>query len=568
MTAQAVSFFTIAFPDPSLPTTESDQYDTLNSSVAFQFGFANNIRTLSTNNVPNTDGVKGLLYVPDLTTDECKNETSSLIPANATRRENLPDGNYILIGLAPWTRPQCVLEFLNGTSGSAIHGFIFYLPNNGTQIPPLPNDPVWGLNDGGQWKKNNRFPVWTIPGLYGATTMNQLGLYSGNLTQVPHGHQLADTYPPSEFIRLYTVIGIDKSNPLPSLWVFLLITLGLLLLIIGTTSLFMHVIQRKRRKLLRQRIVDGEVDLEALGVKRLTVPQEILDKMPIHAYKADVVSEPLNPSRETVLRQSSAESIAGCASSPTSLIIPNHAQSSLSQPTCAICLDDYIPEETLVRELPCRHIFHPECVDTFLLNNSSLCPMCKHSTLPRGYCPSVITNAMVRRERMVRRQRERAAANAANAAIPPPDGSVSRVHTGPSAAMRRALTGISGRRSLNASDTLGANGNMTTDHSANSHRSGRDIEMATSIPVPAPVLLNASSGTNDERPTHSAPPVHATYDEVCPVPSSAPPQSRSEWARGRAMHLLGRHSRVVDPDEEERHRGTIKRLWNRVFPSS
>ncbi|KAF9582937.1 hypothetical protein BGW38_010562 [Lunasporangiospora selenospora] len=44
--------------------------------------------------------------------------------------------------------------------------------------------------------------------------------------------------------------------------------------------------------------------------------------------------------------------------------------------TCAICLGDYHPDEP-IRFLPCRHHFHQECVDQWLLTDKS-CPLCKH----------------------------------------------------------------------------------------------------------------------------------------------------------------------------------------------
>lgn len=43
-------------------------------------------------------------------------------------------------------------------------------------------------------------------------------------------------------------------------------------------------------------------------------------------------------------------------------------------------------------------------IDEFLGEVSSLCPICKASMLPRGYCPE-ITNETVRRERAIRRLR-------------------------------------------------------------------------------------------------------------------------------------------------------------------
>lgn len=51
------------------------------------------------------------------------------------------------------------------------------------------------------------------------------------------------------------------------------------------------------------------------------------------------------------------------------------SQSAFEQSTCAICLDDFKPTD-LCRELyPCRHIFHLDCVDKWLLK-SSKCPTC------------------------------------------------------------------------------------------------------------------------------------------------------------------------------------------------
>ena len=43
----------------------------------------------------------------------------------------------------------------------------------------------------------------------------------------------------------------------------------------------------------------------------------------------------------------------------------------------------------------------------FLGNHSSLCPLCKKSAFPVGFCPAKITNAMVVRERNLRRLRSR-----------------------------------------------------------------------------------------------------------------------------------------------------------------
>ncbi|RJE25805.1 RING finger domain protein [Aspergillus sclerotialis] len=84
---------------------------------------------------------------------------------------------------------------------------------------------------------------------------------------------------------------------------------------------------------------------------------------------------------------------------------PNAHRLSHSQTTCAICLDDFIPHSSTVRELPCGHIFHSCCIDKFLTQNSCLCPLCKKSVLPPGRYRTPVSNFMVQIDSMVRRGR-------------------------------------------------------------------------------------------------------------------------------------------------------------------
>lgn len=42
---------------------------------------------------------------------------------------------------------------------------------------------------------------------------------------------------------------------------------------------------------------------------------------------------------------------------------------------CPICISEFTENE-LLRKLPCGHMFHPECIDTWLVQNSN-CPICK-----------------------------------------------------------------------------------------------------------------------------------------------------------------------------------------------
>ena len=42
---------------------------------------------------------------------------------------------------------------------------------------------------------------------------------------------------------------------------------------------------------------------------------------------------------------------------------------------CTICLDE-LANGVVVRELPCGHLFHKECVDPWLMQRKQTCPMC------------------------------------------------------------------------------------------------------------------------------------------------------------------------------------------------
>ena len=416
--------------------------DAWKPSISFSDTISSNIQTLSTNTVSAGSDVEGLLYVPDLNkTDPCFNMSSQYIPSNVTRQANLPSTDYTLIALAPWISIDCTKAYLASASIDGARAFLFYRPQNSTANNPSPpnpppNDDCWDLQDGGAWKSEYKYPVYAIPPNDGFLGMQQLAQYSGNMTDAPQGHLLTERYDSRNYVRLYCTIDTGSASTLPSLWFFLLIVLGMLLLIFGLTSLLMHYLQRRRRIELRNLIASGQVDLEALGIKRLKVPQEVLEAMTLYVYVAfngneqswdsaplpsayrklegrgPVGETPTQHYPQSSLTPRPANQQASTAGStqptlglPSAESLP-HRQPRHAQPTCAICLEDFVSDESIVRELPCGHIYHAECIDPMLRDYSSLCPVCKGKVLPRGYCPTVVTNGMVRRERLIRRMRE------------------------------------------------------------------------------------------------------------------------------------------------------------------
>jgi hypothetical protein len=313
------------------------------------------------------------------------------------------------------------------------------------------------------------------------------------------------------------------------------------MVIIAFSSFMMHYIHRKRRERLRRRIANGDVDLERLGIRRLTVPRAVLDKMPLYTYPvtdspmpSPIISQP-QPKDAILPVTSTVSSLT--AANPTA-DVPQPSTSSLrlrrrtvfSQNTCPICLDDFVAGECTVRELPCQHIFHPECVDTFLRENSPLCPVCKKSSLPKGYCPPIITNTMVRRERMVRRMRER---------VP---GQHDR-------AIRRPLVTVAG--ALNWSKQIFSRPHISPSDSQRPPA----VEMRDATSQPA-----AAAPTPTTAPTPTLMP--STEEPAAPLADPViPPQDRPELARQRALAMIGN-----DGESDEERRPLWRRAVSKIWP--
>ncbi|KAF2435939.1 hypothetical protein EJ08DRAFT_295542 [Tothia fuscella] len=526
-------------------------FQEINETLAYSYAEVNKIRTLSTTGTTAGNDIDGLLYTPTLPAGVC-DQAAQYIPRNATHTYDLPQKVELhLMALAPWIDANCTLAYLQAVRTQNVYAFLFYLPDNGTSIPPAANDAVWSLKDGGRWKRSSYFPVYAIPGMVGQTLMTQLSIYSGNVTGVPNGHELANLYSPSDYIRLAGEVNTERVNRLPSLWVFLLIVLGIVLFIIASTSFSMHWIQRRRRDRLRRRVVTGEVDLEALGIRKLKVPQEVLDQMPIYHYTGPPSKEIESPSLahigmvETRNVPSAQQSLASPVSDTFSQSQTSTTQHFL-QPTCAICLDDFISNNSMVRELPCRHIFHPECIDPFMRENSSLCPMCKKTVLPKGYCPANITNVMVRREHMVRRLRDRVPAEEQL----PQEGSLPRVRD----AVRTAVTG--GRRVFSAP--------------VRSSSRPVDVELqdtATGMPLSAPRPASAH-GTPTATVTGDGRPCAASPEPPPPPEDPNEAENRRDYPRQRASAVIDSQQAVVDNaiQAEDARRSRWRKAVGRVWP--
>ncbi|KAL2262180.1 hypothetical protein VTK26DRAFT_2213 [Humicola hyalothermophila] len=394
----------------------------LTSHLAYSARFSGNTTVLSSRYAGTSNGViQGLLYVPDLPYgDSCLDETSAHVPVSAARQANLPPTNYHMIAIAPWVSERCSSAYLAAARADPIRAFLFYMPGNSSTPPPPADAPEWHIQHDHGWMDQTGHPVYAVSGIVGQLMMQHLALYSGNMTEVPFGRNITERFrsDPEDYLRIWTELVIRTERTAFETWVYLLIVIGVLLVVIFTTSLIMHLVQAHRRASLRRRVIAGEVNLEAAGIKRLTVPAEHLQKLPLFTYHYEP-SPPTTPpssprpskSRWTHAGTCSPNRAGSMTAVRTSCPATVSGQGIRTmtrdyQPTCEICLEPYENRVTIIRELPCGHIFHPECIDEFLHKVSSLCPICKASMLPEGFCPE-ITNAMVRRERAIRRLRGR-----------------------------------------------------------------------------------------------------------------------------------------------------------------
>ncbi|KAI5209411.1 hypothetical protein E4T39_00838 [Aureobasidium subglaciale] len=245
---------------------------TLPQSTSFYYSSDISIRTLNTGSSPSP--TLGLLYVPDVA-----GVCAQSLPANVTRYRHLPVDSP-KVAIAPWISPSCTLSYLE-TAPKNVAAFIFYIPDQTNSPLASANSPTWSLGDGGHWKSVIDYPVYAIASQIGQQITLTMSKYSGNASDVLNAQQiLANGIVSDSQVRLMMEIATSNGGTnLPSIWIFLLIILAILIALIGTLSLTMHILQRKRRNDLRNRIARGEVNLEALGLGKLTVPQEIIDQM-------------------------------------------------------------------------------------------------------------------------------------------------------------------------------------------------------------------------------------------------------------------------------------------------
>ncbi|CAG8165502.1 unnamed protein product [Penicillium nalgiovense] len=382
----------------------SNSTSSVAENVAYRFVLDRKVQMISSNGMPENGLVSGLLFVPTLEPhDPCYDITASSVPANVTRYEDVSEFGYSLVGLAPWVTAECSLSFLSAAQKVGTHAMVFFQPSdNETDIPPDSNDSRWATNDGDKWRMDNNYPVYAISGPAGATLINDLSWYSNKTPDSKRDESTEDFALQTETNRLFARIetGEETEGASPSIWSFVLAIAGTVLILSIILMIIYRLVQRKRRAQLQRRVNAGQVDIEALTLNQMTVPQEVVNKMPLYTYlEIDRPAEPTSPPGNTsansidhdfgdktnslsLNEDSHAQEEAGIQKPEAAMIKTGQNEScrskyrlSHTQTTCAICLDDFVVGSSTVRELPCGHIFDPECIDPFLTRNCCLCPL-------------------------------------------------------------------------------------------------------------------------------------------------------------------------------------------------
>ena len=117
----------------------------------------------------------------------------------------------------------------------------------------------------------------------------------------------------------------------------------------------------------RQRARDNEN-------KAPPITQDLIDALSIRRYNS-LKRRRLNSEQKENPQERQGE-IWKEESQPKSLLEQFEAERHWANDTCPVCLDEFEGGENL-NELPCGHCFHMSCVQPWLLNRSSECPICK-----------------------------------------------------------------------------------------------------------------------------------------------------------------------------------------------
>ncbi|ORX90034.1 hypothetical protein K493DRAFT_63170 [Basidiobolus meristosporus CBS 931.73] len=175
------------------------------------------------------------------------------------------------------------------------------------------------------------------------------------------------------------LVMLPNERSSPSVWEFTLIIVVILLFLALVISVAMHchLYRLRRNYAIRNNIPDG--------TEMMVIHKSALDKFPIQTWYGNGDLRSQKTHCAVVMEPPPAYDPHHMASPPEF----KSENEEAAQSVCAVCLDDFkVGDE--VRELPCCHIYHVDCIDPWLTTKSGTCPMCKlaiSSDLTPAYLP-------------------------------------------------------------------------------------------------------------------------------------------------------------------------------------
>ncbi|OOQ86353.1 hypothetical protein PEBR_21811 [Penicillium brasilianum] len=245
------------------PGSAANVSGSVNENVGFRFVLDRTVQTLSTHGVPDSRQISGLLFVPSLTVeDPCSEIAAQIVPKNVTRHEDVLTFGYPTVGIAPWISVDCTNSFLAASREAKADALVFYQPSiKESGIPPPASDICWNLNDGDQWKRDNPYPIYAIPGPAAATLMRELAWFSDGKTNRSHEDSHPSFQKRDSSVRLFTMIA----------------------------NAYIIWLTLKRRGLLQAATLAAhpQDNVEAVPMTRaiaVQVPREIVEQLPLYIY--------------------------------------------------------------------------------------------------------------------------------------------------------------------------------------------------------------------------------------------------------------------------------------------
>ncbi|RIA90270.1 hypothetical protein C1645_737998 [Glomus cerebriforme] len=167
--------------------------------------------------------------------------------------------------------------------------------------------------------------------------------------------KLSETGPtPDGKIKMVRVVMLPSSSSFNGGWQIAIIVIGAILAASFLVSVLIHCrlyqLRRRERSLM---MAQHEASVNS-KLKVFTLEKSVLKTFPTKVY---------NKKRDRFS------------------VATGSSKSANNSDLCSICLEELVDGETL-RELPCSHLYHMECVDKWLTTKSSQCPLCKQDVTP------------------------------------------------------------------------------------------------------------------------------------------------------------------------------------------